>query len=400
MNLKNILILLPVLNIMIDILFSFESIKPSLIMIRGIILFLLFLYGFFRYFSQIWKLNIFIILIILYFSIQMLRVSDLTIALPGFIKFSSSIIMFPLYFCVFKNKSDFLKLISSFKIMSYLFIINFILSNYLKLGIDVYDRDYSQFSSGNIYASILYVSYILLILAPIASSQKISRFNKLFTFAIYIIIVILILVSLRRTAILAIIISYTIFSFLYRKKNIIVKRILQLLLVVLAMYPYILPTIESRLALRQDQFDMAIIEKEGRFLESFLVWGDILRFSDNNFSLFGMELFNSAGKYGIDSATRQLHVDYNIIAHGSGLVGIVLYLLLLLRIFILFNKTRIKQYHDNFSQLIWTIGISLLITSTIISFSSGLLAVTYRLSLFAVLGAIHGVLSYNRYNEQ
>ena len=80
--------------------------------------------------------------------------------------------------------------------------------------------------------------------------------------------------------------------------------------------------------------DDRALEEEGRFLEYQLLYEDM--FIHNDYSpWFGYELFNSEGNYGRQIfEMRSLHADLASIAHSSGLIGVLLYLLMVLTVFL------------------------------------------------------------------
>lgn len=73
--------------------------------------------------------------------------------------------------------------------------------------------------------------------------------------------------------------------------------------------------------------------REGRFIEYQLVYSDMFIYHRYN-PITGYELFNSGGNYGNGIfGERSLHSDITAIVHASGLVGLLLYLLMIFRAF-------------------------------------------------------------------
>jgi O-antigen ligase len=83
----------------------------------------------------------------------------------------------------------------------------------------------------------------------------------------------------------------------------------------------------------QRNLDERALDEERRIFEYGLIYDDMFRY--NRYSaLFGYELFNSAGHYGNGQFyDRTLHGDLASIAHSSGIIGVILYLLLVLTAF-------------------------------------------------------------------
>jgi hypothetical protein len=108
---------------------------------------------------------------------------------------------------------------------------------------------------------------------------------------------------------------------------------------------------------------------------------------------FGKEVFNSPenyanGKYG----RRMIHNDYNVILHGSGVVGLILFVIWPIPIFLFYRKIKIyvKFYFEDkklFDYMNVTF-ISFLIMGYILSISGGVNAILFNSIRMAVLGAI------------
>ena len=79
------------------------------------------------------------------------------------------------------------------------------------------------------------------------------------------------------------------------------------------------------------------LQEENRYVETELLWRDMLSFEDKKKSIFGSSPFVTAGSYGDESHTeRYLHVDINIVLFSVGFWGIFIYSLLYFNI--PFNK--------------------------------------------------------------
>jgi len=78
-----------------------------------------------------------------------------------------------------------------------------------------------------------------------------------------------------------------------------------------------------------------VSREEERFTEYGILYSDM--FVNKRYSpLFGYELFNSPGNYGDGiNQDRSLHSDIPVIVHASGLVGLLLYLLMVTRTFLI-----------------------------------------------------------------
>jgi len=83
---------------------------------------------------------------------------------------------------------------------------------------------------------------------------------------------------------------------------------------------------------------------EGRFVEYRLVYTDM--FVHKRYSaVIGYELFNSSGNYGNQLfGSRSLHSDITVLIHASGLVGLLVYLLMIIRTFYISYKSSWSSY--------------------------------------------------------
>ncbi|MBT3304647.1 hypothetical protein HN592_02165 [Candidatus Woesearchaeota archaeon] len=128
------------------------------------------------------------------------------------------------------------------------------------------------------------------------------------------------------------------------------------------------------------------LQEEGRYWETGIVLKEL--FSSPKQFLVGKELFNSAeyfiARYGL---YRQLHMDFNIILHGSGIIGLVLFLNVFLKIIFYIKKSpsQIKRLPDFifFRKYI----ILLLISFALFTISGSLNSISYGTFMFFYLGA-------------
>jgi hypothetical protein len=80
--------------------------------------------------------------------------------------------------------------------------------------------------------------------------------------------------------------------------------------------------------------DTRELEDEARFMEYDLIYQDMFVYNEYN-PWTGFELLNSAGNYGHKIfETRTLHADLSSVTHSSGIIGLVLYMLMVITAFI------------------------------------------------------------------
>jgi hypothetical protein len=271
------------------------------------------------------------------------------------------------------RKKDFeYHIFKSLSLSLFVFVSFFILSNIFSLTSNVYDES-SKFTSGLSDAHLYYPPLALFGIYILGN-------KKLFHYALIGITVIILILSLRRTAILLFPMAYFLFVLMNRKQ--ILRNIVFLLLmttVIVASYPlyntYLEKQIESRGNVFSGEYEAT---EELRVLETILILDDFK--NKNNFieNLFGQNLFNSAGNYGEGRfGKRVIHVDYNLILHGSGFIGLFLYLNVFIALFFLISKNSFS-YNKK-------IAIIYFILMVIISFSGQMHIITFRIYLFAII---------------
>jgi len=114
--------------------------------------------------------------------------------------------------------------------------------------------------------------------------------------------------------------------------------------------------------------------EEGRFVDHVLVYNDMFIRKTYNW-LIGHSFFNAPGNYGQGIfGMRNLHADLAVIAHASGLIGLSLYLVLVLKLF--------KKSYKQTSLHVWSF---LLIAFIVFSLSGRITVPAYSISFFLLL---------------
>ena len=384
---------LPAILILCDCLFVFDALAPKIIMFRTFYLFstiLLFLIYQKSLFLEI--RTIVYLLFIYFFILLMTSTSDFSTSLERFIKLFTPFIY--LFIGILTSKSriiTFSEFLWSSRLAALIFILNFPISTLLNVRV----RDYIEvdnFSGGNLIASSLYSGSVYLVIFFFLSNYygglKKKSTNKLLDYLVLAGLCIVLLLSLRRTAIISPLISISFLIFYRTSFNRVVKLALQGLLVTIVISTQFLDILEERYKARENRFTAESIADEGRYLETVLVTRKIFSFDNFKESLFGKEFLNSSGNYGYYN-NRVLHVDLNQILHGSGILGLLIYLFFLGQI--LFSILLDRGKSD-----LKSLTISIFILICINSLSSGLLAISYRTIVFLIVGNLIGFLGLRK----
>jgi len=278
-----------------------------------------------------------------------------------------------------------------------LYLINFILTNFLKIGKTPYSRLDSGFSLyvGNVFTEGLNsIAYILVILPLILYLDKKNKKIIIFLGALALVALLL---NLKRISIIAIFIGYFFLVFFSKRKSYFIKSIVPIILLLFILYPFYKEPLQYQFMNRSDRFTEDFYENEGRYIETKLVWGEVFSFNSIQHSFFGKEMFNSSGNYGGGIlGERVIHVDYNSLLFGAGIFGLLFffyYNVIILKYFLRLKKK--FPYKDNTINMMNATFIAVFFMSFIISFSGSFGAVTFNTIRSIYLGAILGI--YNNH---
>lgn len=217
----------------------------------------------------------------------------------------------------------------------FLYIINTILANILNWG-SLKGYASTGLQVGNLFSDSLYENvYVLTSLFLLLLFFR----KKSIILSIATICILLTVISMKRTVLLVLVIgfmSYLIgyFSNTGTKTNLSVmhKRYLRIFLVfILAASPFLYPYFKINLDTRQRDFENVRenISQEGRVAEFIYISDEILNTDDLSTILFGKETFNLVGTYGNGIfGIRQIHGDYSILLNGTGIIGVLMWLLI------------------------------------------------------------------------
>jgi len=328
-----------------------------------------------------------LLLFIFYLVVLIPFSSDLFITVNYFIKVCISMLMLPLGYFIVSSLDDLKKLNRYIIILMPILLLYIAASNIYRFGETMYKVE-DTFLMGFIGYYGLYVLSIIIILLPILLLSYNNKISKLTILVLSILSILLLMLSMRRTTVIIIIASYL--TYFFFKKKITKELIISVVVVLVLFLTYGLykESFLKRFEKRQDRFQIENLTKEGRYVETELLIEDFKEKPEYWF--FGKgNLFNSANDYGSDYyPDRQLHVDYNVLLHGSGLLGLILYLNIFYR---LINKAKsLNRFvpNDEHSLRFKSIFYGLIIASLALSFSAGLYAISFRLINFLYLGAI------------
>jgi len=380
------------LNVIIDV-FAFWSEPGGLTAIIRVVT----LYSVFFYFLLIKKIqfekNIYILLFSAYALLQLFTFVDFDYSLKLTLQIITSLLMFFVGYAMIKNEFDFFYYLKQFFWIYVIIIINTIVSNIFKIGLDDYTKSTDYVVGGlndlwNIY------TYSLIML-PLLIFYRVQK--KWILYLCSFLVMIFLLISLKRIAILGIVFAaFTYLLFLRNKANILKKLAVFFILVGIT-YPFFSNLFLIRIQVRAEmgRFDNDFYESEGRYLELNYLYEKVLKFADPIEIIFGLRAFDSRGVVGGDE--RQFHVDFTLIAFTIGFFGLFLYLIIYLQLikdfFLKYKFFRKNKYLNwRYKHHLLTAWV-LIFSSLLTSFGGQMYHLSFRIIIFMTLGAIYKLLT-------
>lgn len=329
---------------------------------------------------------------ILFFSIYITVVSifssnPIDSFIDGPLKISLSLLMIPvgIQFGMIKQNA----MIKPILLLILLLLLNYVLSQIFKLGISIYDQD--SFYTGGATASAPVVIATGLLVIFNTFNKKSLPYNNVIIAVIVAASVFVILLSVKRGAILSLFAAIVVYLIFSGKKLTTLIRIIFIGMILLVILNYNSDVLEKRIEARSTERNE--LQNEGRYRETFYVFDEFKSYSLLNI-LFGKEAFNSGvvmKKY--FGRERRLHVDYNILLNGTGIFGFLayFYLIFLITKKVIYlnrkqNKLQTTPKNKVISKENYSLVLSLIVLSLVMSFSGGLQFVSYRIILFLVIG--------------
>lgn len=377
--------LLPAYIVIFDVLYGFYQTGSGFGALRNISLFIFLTVLVFRKKTTLYT-NIFINVFLLYTMALLFFSSDFKVSAMNYLVVYNSFVCFLIGFNYLRNLDNLKILNTGLIILAIVFIINSIISAVFNLGRDYYG---SGFTSGGFVIMKLYSPALFVALLPIILPLAKKEYRK-FIIILASLVYIFLIISMRRTAIFIPVLCYFIFFLLSKDKIKIISAVTGFAFILLLAYPFYQKVLHNQLAAR-DYFEGRTLEDEYRFKETIIIYEET--FSNLKTALTGEEVFNSIGNYNNGNwGLRPIHVDYNKLIHGTGLIGLVLYIMIFLNMFLKFIKYRNALPDEPYFDNIKSVFIMLLVIILVIGFSGGILAISYRAVLLIYMGSILGIM--------
>jgi hypothetical protein len=269
--------------------------------------------------------------------------SKLDDSIRGFIGMCTGILMFIVSFTIINNKIRLKMLLNSLGIVALLYLLNILIANFFKLGGTPYSED--GLHTGNVFTEGLNSMAYIVITFPLFIYFHPKR-KTLIYFAVGLLII-LIIVQLKRISIIAMSVGLIFYIIFYKEKTKSFVASLLILLVFGLLFPLFENKFNTVYKERESKLKIENYKNEGRYTETSLVFNMTVNSNKLTQFLFGKEVFNSPGNYNNPlSNKRQIHSDYNLLLHGTGVFGILFYFILQLHLLLWFYKLR-KELKDS-----------------------------------------------------
>lgn len=203
--------------------------------------------------------------------------------------------------------------------------INFFLSNILGIGFATYKDESILFGESGVNITKYMVIFIIII--PFYIKYEKNRIYNTIATALLISGVIIVILGMKRSAILAIAAGFFIYSILTPYKSRLLRIAPFIAAFIFLSGPYYIPIIQKRFEARQEKVSMtynqlSTSEEEGRLLE--VKYTIQQTFGDSFEKIFiGYDIFLKKQFQGFK---RMLHIDYMNILGGAGIIGLFLFL--------------------------------------------------------------------------
>ncbi len=366
------------------------------LVISGLMFALTIYYGFVsNMFRSIFGSIYFFILFV--FFLILLTSSNYPFSYRMWLKMSMGLLALPLGFNIFHCEENLQRYWRNLVIIVHIYIVYIVLANLLHFG-GGYGKEDLEFETGNLFAEALFSNVYILTMIPFF-----IRYNKskAYTLLVMSIAAVLIIVNMKRTpiacGIISVMVMVSVLYYLNLKYGILKtgisskKYVVAFMLLFGCAFLYFQDTIEMQIENREKRFQRGSMEKEGRVKELLYIYEEIVEYGDLRKMLFGKETFNIVGTYANGKfGNRQIHEDYGMLLHSTGIIGLAWYLGI--QIFLLFLPYK-RRYHVLFShhqenRLLLATYTSLIIIH-FVSMTSGVIRMSFsEMIYYMTLGLI------------
>lgn len=388
---KRFVYFLPIVHVVFDMSFTYFSRFSAATYVRGFLL-LLFYTIYFKYLYN--KRFVWLYVFIVYTSFLVFQSDEFISSLKEYSKVLLSMMLLPLAYNYINTpaKINYLNKMALFIIpislaavlAGYLFGLgrNLVYTYYAE-GIE---ENIGLLGSGGLYTgavAIAILPYLLRNLKP--SERKVYIFSS-------IILYIFILLNVRRTAILIPIVGYLMYFITTNYKEKFLKYFIGAVFVLLILSPFFIDKLESRYRVRQEKIE-GDYTQESRYLENIILLEEMSKLKNPLKDLFGIgnNPFAEHRKNRV-IYKRMYHTDSGKLLYAVGFVGVLIYLIFYLTLYIQLIKVDKKHKLERSTLL------ALFMIFVLLAMNGSLISISVRSLMFLYTGAILGTIN-NKYYE-
>lgn len=340
-----------------------------------------------------------IIIFIIYVLVLVFWASDPYVSLTSSLKIIFPFLMLIIGYVIVNSELELLRYLKQFKYIFVLIIFNTVISNFFGLGVDDYTKqqDYVVGALKDSWNTYTYTILLLPLLLHYEEDKiKIKRLNLL-----GLIVFVLLLLSLKRIAILGVVVGFSIYYYKVRITSKQIKNIVLFFILLLVSSPFYIDLLESRFNARMNNNSIVTTDgykNELRYLEFSLMYDRMTDGSKLDLVFFGENAFDSRNAFGATlGMDRQLHVDYMNILYTIGIVGFFFYLAIYRQLFLKYkrikNHFKRSKFLYNKYKVHLAVILTLLLTSLFTSLAGQMYHITFRGIVFMTIGGLLGLLT-------
>ncbi len=268
--------------------------------------------------------------------------------------------------------------------------LNFLASNILGIGFATYQDESILFGESGV--NITKYMVIFIIIVPFCLKYEQSRKWRILGILLLIIGIIIVVLGMKRSAILAIASGFVLYALFTPYKSRMIRIIPFVGILVILTGPYYIPIIKKRFESREEKVSMTYDqlqdnEDEGRLLEVQYTMDQT--FNDSFERIFiGYNLFM---KKPFSGHKRMLHIDYMNMLGGAGLIGLSIFLFIYYKLWHVARKIKRRLRNSMMQKEIHATIIALIGVQVFMSLGGTMQGLDLRGSILLIIGALLGL---------
>ena len=378
---------LPIFHVIVDISFFYLGPGSLATYYRGLIV-LIFFYFIFRRFRFSFPLKDITFLFLAFTALLVLQSDELLYSLKGYTQVFFSMLMLPAGYLLIDSNRKLLRLNRQFILIIYISVLITAIGYIFNIGKNFnYGEDEQKI--GLLGSAGLYTGAVCIALLPILIGSLRQQWMRIATYAVSIVLFIFILLNVRRTAIMIPLVGLVAFIFTTEKRFTYLTYVLVTAVIIAASSFWYGDMLRDRIEFRAEagRFESDFYKTEGRYLEIENLSKEVLSFSDPLASLFGFG-HNIYAEHIRDNqiVRRMYHTDIGRLLYGSGILGMVLYMIFSIKLFFLADlekRTRLISI-----KRLRSVIFALAVINLALMVNGSLNLITLKSAIFLYIGAL------------